>query len=216
MRDNAPGTDNQQGSPLLLLKNGMHDPSETTRRPPTLNEIRAYFQGAIHDGTYNAHNQRIRIAQKGTDWLTVLKRALTQINETSWIYQEGKTRDVFVLETRATFLDFNLDPYRLVSSKEKSAYIRGFFDAEGGIPRELLSRFYIQLVQRDRIKLKKLKVMLRALGIHTGIIHNPSKRVDPYYWRMFVRAQSWKSFISVIGSWHPRKHKILKKRWMKI
>lgn len=212
MSNKASGTDNQQGSPPHLLG----DPSETTRRPPTLKEIKAYVQGAAHDGTFNVYNQRFRIAQKGVDWLQTLKWLLKCVGASSWIYREGKNRNVYVLETCASFIDAAFNPLLLNGNGEIKAYLRGFFDAEGGIPRKNQDRFYIQLVQNDRKKLRKLKIMLRQLGIETGIIHNPSHKVDPDYWRMFIRARSWKTFVENIGSWHPRKQKTLKERWLKI
>ncbi len=215
MRKNAPGTDNQQGS-FTPSNDGANNPSETTRRPPTLKEIRAYFQGAIHDGTFNKHNKRTRIAQKNVEWLKILKRLLADIRISSWIYKEGKDRNMHVLETCAAFLNFRFNPRTLKTNKEKSAYVRGFFDAEGGIPQNIKSRFYIQLVQNNKTKLQHLKQILKSLGVETGIIHNPSKNVDPDYWRMFVLAGSLKEFIRKINSWHPRKQEILRERWMKI
>jgi len=112
----------------------------------------------------------------------------------------------------ADFLDFKFNPLTLLTNKEKIAYLRGFFDAEGGIPKNKKSRFYIQLVQNDKPKLEKLKIILDGLKIKTGIIHNPSKNVDPDYWRMYVLAESHKDFVKKINSWHPRKIKILKER----
>jgi intein-encoded DNA endonuclease-like protein len=43
-------------------------------------------------------------------------------------------------------------------------YLRGFFDAEGGIPRNG-KRFYIQLAQKDYEKMTALKKMLSDIGI---------------------------------------------------
>jgi len=60
-----------------------------------------------------------------------------------------------------------------------------------------------------------LKKLLVDLGIETGKIHNPSYKVDPDYWRMYVLARSQKCFVEKIGSWHPRKIRTLRKR-MKI
>lgn len=215
MSNNVSGTDNQQGS-LLELPITLFDPSETTRRTPTVNEIRSYIQGAIHDGTYNDHNQRIRISQKGTEWLEILQHLFQVCGHHSWIYREGKSRDVYVLETKATFPNFSFDPRKNTTRHERAAYIRGFFDAEGGIPQNSQSRFYVQLVQKDRKKVESLKVILEEFNIYTGIIHNPSYRVDPHYWRIFVRACSWKDFIIKIGSWHPRKRRLLTERWKMI
>ncbi|MBI2449921.1 MAG: hypothetical protein HYV47_00110 [Candidatus Nealsonbacteria bacterium] len=50
---------------------------------------------------------------------------------------------------------------------------------------------------------------------NTGKIYNPSRKIDPDYWRMFILAHSQEKFVTIIGSWHPRKIKTLKKR-MKI
>lgn len=129
MRKNVSSVDNQQGSRRIS------DPSETTRQTPfSEKEIKAYFLGALHDGTFSS-NKRFRISQKGTEWLKILKRLLKKI--------------------------------------------------------------------------------LNNLKIKTGKIHNPSKKVDPDYWRLYILSSSKKSFVKKIGSWHPRKIKILRKR-MKI
>ncbi len=200
MRENTSSADNQQGS--------LRDPSETIRQAPL---IKAYLLGALHDGTFSS-NKRFRISQIGTDWLKILQKLFSQLGYKSWIYKEGKCRRVYVLETLASFLDFKFDPLELNNAKEKIYYVRGFFDAEGGIPRNNKVRFYIQLTQNNKEKLEKLKKILNSLGIKTGKIHNPSQSVDPDYWRMYVLANSQEVFIRKIGSWHPRKIRALRKR----
>jgi len=209
MREKVFGADNQQGS----RRSG--DPSETIRQAPLSEEIiKAYLLGSLHDGTFS-NNGRFRISQKGTEWLKFLRGLLKEIGYNSWIYKEGKKRKVYVLETLANFLDFGFNPLKLQKMEEKTSYLRGFFDAEGGIPHDEKARFYIQLTQNDKGKLKKLKKLLNELRIKTGKIHNPSHKVDPDYWRMYVLADSQKLFIKRIRSWHPRKISILRKR-MKI
>lgn len=190
--------------------------SETIRQTPfpSKNEVQSYFLGALHDGTLNK-KRRFRIAQKERKWLVLLKQYLRKLGYNSWIYQEGKQRNVFVLETLADFLDFRADPIKLKTKKEKIGYLRGFFDAEGGMPHNSNDKFYIQLVQNDKEKLKKIKRLLIDLRIKTGIIHNPSKKVDPGYWRMYVLKQSRSRFLKIIGSWHPKKLETIRKR-MKI
>ncbi len=210
MSENASGADNQQGSFRQLADN----PSETTRQAPAFQKIiMAYFLGALHDGTFSS-NGRFRISQKGDDWLKILRSFLKEIGFSAWIYQEGRTRDIYVLETLAKFLDFQFNPEYLKTQEEKTAYIRGFFDAEGGIPHNKQDRFYIQLTQKDRAKIEKIKFILDGLGIQTGKIHNPSYRVDPNYWRIYILAKSHKLFIEKVGSWHPKKISILKNRVM--
>jgi len=201
MSQNASSADNQQGS--------LRDPSETTRRAPL---IKAYLLGALHDGTFSS-NRRFRISQTGTEWLKILQKLFKQIGYNSWIYKEGKDRKVYVLETLADFLDFSFNPLRLKNKEEKTCYIKGFFDAEGGIPRNSKARFYIQLTQNNKQKLEKLKKILNNLGIKTGKIHNPSKRVDPDYWRMYILSDSQRIFLAKIGSWHPRKIRTLNQRF---
>jgi len=191
------------------------DPSETTRRSPSLEKkIKAYLQGALHDASLNKR-KRYRFTQKGDEWLLELKKMFEKLEYRAWIYKEGSTRDVYALETLAEFLDFRFDPLSLSAKEEQGAYIRGFFDAEGGIPHQRKARFYIQLVQKDLSKIQKIKSILDRLGIATGAVHNPSKKVDPNYWRIFVSAKSYQRFAEVIGSSHPRKRRILQKR-MKI
>ncbi len=65
MSNNATGADNQQGSPLLA-KYASYDPSETTRRTPSKNEMSAYLQGALHDATLRIKNRTkiVRFTQK--------------------------------------------------------------------------------------------------------------------------------------------------------
>ncbi len=206
MREKVFGADNQQGSGQMEYC--LLHPSETTRRAP---QLKAYLLGALHDGTFSS-NKRFRISQTGTDWLEILKELFKELGYNSWIYKEGKYRKVYVLETLANFLDFGFDPLTLKNKEEKVSYVKGFFDAEGGIPKNEKARFYIQLVQKNKEKLEKLKILLNDLGIKTGKIHNPSQLVDPNYWRMYILANWQRIFLEKIGTWHPRKIKTLKKR----
>lgn len=209
MSNKASSADNQQGRSRCDIGK----PSETTRRAPfSEKEIKAYLLGALHDATFS-QNKRFRFSQKGTGWLKKLKVLLKKIGYNSWIYKEGKDRKVYILETLAKFLDFKFNPENFNSRDEKICYVRGFFDAEGGIPKNN-KRFYIQLVQSNKQKLQVIKKILKELGIETGKIHNPSIKVDPEYWRMYVLAKSKKDFAKIIGSYHPRKIKILRKRMM--
>ena len=211
MSENALRAGNQQGSSLVKKSN----PSETTRRTPfksilSEKEIFAYLQGAMHDGTLNKQ-KRIRIGQKYPAWLELLKDLLMSVSVNSWIYKEGKDREYYVLETVCKNLHFSFDPITLKTKGEKIACIRGFFDAEGGIPRTR-DEFYIQLVQKNLGKMETLKNILAELGIESGKIHNPSHRVDPDYWRFFVSRKSHKAFAKIIGSWHPIKSEIFSQR----
>jgi len=173
--------------------------------------IQAYFQGALHDGTFNHHHATHRISQKGRTWLERLQHLLALLDHRSWIYQEGKDRDdMHVLETTADFLQVKYDPERLVTEAEKIAYLRGYFDAEGGMPRKLDAKpFQIQYAQKDAAELAKVRTILIELGINCGKMHVPSAKKDPNYWRFFISVPCNKEFARRIGSWHPRKEQLL-------
>ncbi len=176
-----------------------------------IRDCQAYLQGALHDGTRSALHNTHRICQKGTDWLTQLSIMLDGMGQRSWIYREGQTREVYVLETTASFLDIDYDPDRLETLAEKKAYVRGYFDAEGGLPQSPEARFYIQFTQKDRVELAKVKSILERMEIQCGRLHNPSVRIDPDYWRFFIAARSYSAFANEIGSWHPRKQQIFQR-----
>lgn len=189
------------------------DPSETTRRSPLKKkETLAYLHGAMHDATLNK-GRRVRFAQKHRKWLETLQKMLGSIGAKSWIYKEGRNRNVWVLETVTPQLDFAFNPGRIRLRGEQIAYLKGFFDAEGGIPLNG-DRFYIQLVQKNKPKMEKLKRMLKLLNIRSGKIHNPSKKVDPDYWRLFIATSDHSKFVRVIGSYHPIKANVMRKRMM--
>lgn len=177
-------------------------------------EIIAYLFGAIHDGTYNQKHKTFRFTQANVDWLKFIKECLAKLGYKSWIYREGSKRRVYALETTASVLKSKFNPLES-SEKAKISYVRGYFDAEGGIPRSLDQWFYIQISQKNKKELQVIKKILEENGIKCGKIHIPSVKIDPDYYRFFVSRQSHKEFAKVIGSWHPRKRKIFQLR-MKI
>ncbi len=218
MSDNASSADNQQATLQITRGNTLStiegESSETIcQTPHTRKEIIAYLQGALHDASRNKKT-RIRFVQKYPEWLAFLQELLEKIGSRSWIYREGKSRNLYALETTCKKLDFDFDPLRLVTVGEKAFYLKGFFDAEGGVPRNE-KRFYIQLVQKDYSKIAAIRTLLQDLGIEAGKIHNPSREVDPDYWRIFIRTKHHRMFALIVGSAHPVKQEIFRVR-MKI
>ena len=177
-------------------------------------EIIAYFHGASGDATYSKLHKTWRFSQSDRRWLLRLQDLLKQIGYKSWMYREGKKRKVSVLETTAKFLSRKFGPIDILTQAERIAFVRGFFDAEGGVPRSLSERFYVQFSQKKLKELSNVREILEEIGVRCGKVHNPSIKVDPEYWRFFVRAQSYRAFITTIGSWHPRKEKLLSSRMM--
>ena len=126
-------------------------------------EVRAYLLGAARDATFNRLHRTLRFAQSDVRWLIVLKILLLRLGSRSWIYREG-CRNVWVLETT-----WRLPRDRqLATLGEKSAFVRGYFDTEGGVPRRPGARFYIQLVQKDRLDLSHVRQLLEELGGRTS------------------------------------------------
>ena len=80
------------------------------------------------------------------------------------------------------------------------------------MPRAPDGRFYIQFVQKDRADLEEVRSYLVSLRVDCGLIHNPSRAIDPGYWRLLLRSRSWSRFAAQVGSWHPRKIAILDRR----
>lgn len=119
---------------------------------------------------------------------------------------------MFVLETSARWFRPRILGSTFKTEQEGIAYVRGYFDAEGGVPHCLAAPLYVQFVQKNKASLEGVKVILERLQIECGVIHNPSRRVDPDYWRFFVRRSAHERFIHVVGSWHPRKATLLANR----
>jgi LAGLIDADG-like domain len=186
--------------PLLLIRMEIDQSSS--------DELTAYLHGASRDGTFNRQHRTWRIAQRDHRWLRLLQRALNRLGTRSWIYREGRDRHVWVLETT---WDFVLGPCS--SSRMRAAFCRGYFDAEGGIPRRQTDRFYVQISQKNRSDLARLGETLNRIGVPTGILHHPSKRVDPDYWRISIPARGWGAFARIISSWHPIKRRIFEQRF---
>jgi hypothetical protein len=93
------------------------------------------------------------------------------------------------------------------------AYARGYFDAEGGTPRDLRARFYVQFVQKNHGDIDDLRTVLVTEGIVCGRLHNPNRDRDPDLWRFYVAAGSHSAFAASVSSWHPRKRRLLEARF---
>ena len=165
---------------------------------------KAYLLGALHDGT--VRKLTYRIVQKDQDYIEFLMKEILNLGQKAWMYKEGQKRQLYVVEFSRSFLK----DFVLVTKQDKIDYIRGYFDAEGGVPRSPKVRYYIYFAQKNIEDLEQVRNYLINLGIHCGIIHNPSKKVDPNYWRFFVSIKSYKRFAQVIGSWHPIKSHFLR------
>ena len=165
---------------------------------------KAYLLGALHDGT--VRKLTYRIVQKDQEYIEFLVKEIKNLGQKAWMYKEGKTRNLYVVEFSRSFLkDFVIE-----SNKDKIDYIRGYFDAEGGVSRDPKVRYYLYFAQKNLKDLSQIKKWLEELGIKCGLIHNQSKKVGPNYWRFFISVQSYEKFAKIIGSWHPVKSHFLR------
>lgn len=167
---------------------------------------KAYLLGLLHDATERKFTYRI--GQKNKGFIQFLAREIKLLGRKAWFYKEGKNRNLWVVE----FAKVLLKNTKIKSKQEKIDYIRGYFDAEGGIAHSKTVRFYIYFAQKDPKDLREVKNYLKETGIKCGKVHNPSKKVDPNYWRFFIRAESYKDFARIIGSNHPVKSYLLRKK----
>lgn len=117
----------------------------------------SYLFGATHDAAISSRHNTVRFGQADVEWLDVLRLLLKERGQKAWMYREGSTRKFWVLETSAKWL---ADRPSFSTPEERRAYARGYFDAEGGIPRKVTARFYIQFVQKDRADIVKLQTIL--------------------------------------------------------
>ncbi len=165
---------------------------------------KAYLLGAMHDGT--VRKITYRIVQKDQEYIEFIISGIQNLGQKAWMYKEGESRQLYVAEFSKNFLkDFVLQ-----TLQDKIDYIRGYFDADGGVSRNPKVRYYLYFAQKNKEDLEQVKMFLEELGIKCGITHNPSKNVDPDYWRFFVRARSYEKFAQLIGSWHPVKSQFLR------
>jgi hypothetical protein len=171
---------------------------------------RAYLHGAAHDATVSQLHRTVRFGQSDLRWLEILQALIERLGVRSWIYREGKTRNLWILETSADLL---AEADYLLMSECRRAYARGYFDSEDGCPQNPLARFYIQFVQKNYADIKRLRDVLIGEGITCGRIHNPSRRIDPDLWRFYIAARDHKAFALRVGSWHPRKRGLLEARF---
>ncbi|OGM24342.1 hypothetical protein A2715_02405 [Candidatus Woesebacteria bacterium RIFCSPHIGHO2_01_FULL_39_32] len=171
---------------------------------PTPQITKAYLLGLLHDAT--SRKNAYRISTKSKLFAELIQQGIKDLGRKAWIYKEGKDRNLWIIEfSKSLIKDFQVS-----NKEEKLDYIRGFFDAEGGIAKSENVRFYIYFCQKDLNDLLEVKNYLNLVNIKTGIVHNPSKRIDPNYWRFFVSSKSYRDFAIKIGSLHPEKLKILR------
>jgi len=165
---------------------------------------KTYLLGLLHDAT--ERRLTFRISQNNKEFINFIAKGIKELRGNAWVYKEGKNRKLYIVEFSKVFLK----GVKIKNIKDKIDYIRGYFDAEGGIAKSTKVRFYIYFAQKDLEDLREVKSYLEEININCGKIHNPSRRVDPDYWRFFISARSYRDFANKVGSFHPIKKEFLR------
>ena len=163
-----------------------------------------YLLGVLHDATIK--KTTYRIATKSRNFSDFLAKEIQKFGVKAWIYKEGKLRDLWIVEFSKTLLQ----NVTIQSPQDRIDYIRGYFDAEGGIAKSSQVRYYLYFAQKNKSDFLQVKQYLEEFGIGCGVMHNPSRKVDPNYWRFFVKAKSYIDFATIVGSDHPEKRQYLR------
>ena len=98
---------------------------------------KAYLLGALHDGT--VRKLTYRIVQKDPEYIDFLSKGIKSLGQKAWTYKEGKSRQLYVVEFSRSFLK----GFSLKTHQDKIDYVRGYFDAEGGVSRDPKVRYYL-------------------------------------------------------------------------
>lgn len=165
---------------------------------------RPYLLGVLHDAT--ERKTTYRIATKSKLYASLLEAGIKLLGVSAWVYREGSNRELWITEFSKTLLAHAY----ITTLQDKIEYLRGYFDTEGGIAKSNSVRYYIYFAQKNKSDLMEVHTYLTELGIRCGEIHNPSKDIDPYYWRFYIKARSYDDFALIIGSNHPEKFQYLR------
>lgn len=160
-----------------------------------------YLLGLLHDATERRNT--FRIGTSSFRFSCIVRDGIEDLGFRAWTYREGRSRHLWVIE----FSKNPLKDVEILRIQDKIDYIRGYFDAEGGIAKSPTVRFYIYFAQKNRKDLEVLKGYLEEIGLSCGKVHNPSRREDPNYWRFFIRSKSYSDFVRCIVPLHlDKKH----------
>lgn len=181
----------------------------------------AYLLGALRDSTIDVRvtkNYEIKIAQTDARWLKLLQKIFKEnfgkegsikphVNDTSILRINDKKLVNKVLEISEMKIPQEnwATPKTIKNStlRMQLDYVRGFFDAEGGMPIKPLEaeQKYLSLSQKNRESLEFIRNILADLGLRPTKITICGK-----VWEFrLTRKKSIINFIEKIGSWHPEK-----------
>ena len=185
-----------------------------------------YLLGALRDATIDVRkgkNYEIKIAQRNLRWLKLLQKLFGQyfknrgritkhVNNTNILRINGREIVERIIQVSGIKVPQNNWQTPEVMKKQQTAgilaYIRGFFDAEGGLPKypKKNKQKYISFDQKNKEPL----IFIRNKLVEYG--YKPTKLTfTGGNWQFRITRKSHiKKFYQEIGSWHPEKRKKLK------
>lgn len=197
----------------------------------------AYIIGALRDGCFTEIKEnyiyRIRVYQKDKKWILQLAEKFQWLFDKKPAIEFDNRKNVFnlrldskeiykvitkVAEYPGNQKQWNTPKWILKSpQKIQKEYVRGFFDAEGGIPhvekREIKpTNIRVHFSQGNKKSLVELKKMINNFGIKTGSVCGPyfkKNYKDPQYALMIHGIKEVTQFYQIFGSLHSLKIKRL-------
>ena len=178
----------------------------------------AYILGALRDATADVRkgkNYEIKIAQKETSWIQFLQKLFernfgvsgnitSHVNGTQILRINGKEFVNEILEISE--MKIPQEHWNTPSIMKKQPleiqkyYIRGFFDAEGGLPKDPKNakQKYLSFSQKNMDSLKFVREVLMRIGL------NPTNITfcgNVWEFRL-TRKREFPIFYKTINSWH--------------
>ena len=201
------GADNQQGSPS-------RPPLGVDVTPQRLHAellavgakgLESYLQGALRDGTHSARHNTHRFCQSekiGSTFLVWHCRCLVIAAGSIEKVERGICGCSRQPQSSWTWIR----SITACRNSERSVVRSGLLRCGWRNAQECSFTDVCAAVAKDKVSLENVKRILDSWNVECGRVHNPSVRVDPDYWRVFVRSRSHESFMRLVGSWNPVKH----------
>ncbi len=193
----------------------------------------AYILGALRDGCFTVNRKhyiyRIRVYQKNKEWIERVSEIFERCFDKKPTIVQDKRDSVWCLllnskeiyERLAEIANFpgnqkewSTPPFILESDSEiQKAYLKGFFDSEGGINRFERKSFdpkniRIYFCQANRKSLEDLREIIIKLGMRTGKVTGPYFKKgfeNPVHGLRIHGINEVGKFAKIVGSMHPEK-----------
>ena len=185
-----------------------------------------YLLGALRDGCLTSQ-YTIKLKQRNRAWLEdvivpILRnhgiesvRIYVQTDSTTRYYVAVKNKKLW-LRLKAMLepvSERNSTPriFQSLTEKERLAFIQGFWDADGGCPKNPnRGKLYIDFTQKDAGVLHTLRKELERMKISSGDVRISEKKPTGHIHRFaIISRMALFRFIEYVGSKHPDKQKRL-------